>query len=159
MDKNIKEISNIHIKIIKKNEPHVISRLIELDKQAFNEGGLDEWTMVPIMRHGRIMALYYNDEIAGCAQFIKDWDNEKKAYLYGVSISEEYRGKGLGTWFLTSCFDELKKEGIKIIELTVDPKNHPAIRVYEQKMGFKIINEQKNEYGEGEHRLVMELNI
>jgi ribosomal-protein-alanine N-acetyltransferase len=159
MDKNIKELQNLHIKIIKKNDPYVIGRLIELDKQAFNEGGLDEWTMVPIMRHGRIIALYFSDEIAGGAQFIKDWDNVNKAYLYGISIAKEYRGKGFGTKFLKLCFDELRKEGIDTIELTVDPKNYPAIRVYEQKMGFKIINEHKNEYGKGEHRIVMELNI
>src|SRR5690625_401546 len=130
MDKSLEERKKLSIKVIKDNDQYTIGRLAEIDKDAFGDGGIDEWVMLPLMRHGRIIALYYNNELIGDAQFMKDWDNIHKAYLYGVAISPKYRGMGFGTWFLDACFEELKKEGIKTIDLTVDPENHGAIKVY-----------------------------
>lgn len=159
MDKSIKKISDLYIKTIEKNQPHIIDQLIEMDQQAFGEGGLDEWTMVPILRHGRIVALYHGKQIIGGAQFLRDWDDMHKAYLYGVSIAKEHRGKKFGTYFLKLCFNQLKEENFDTIELTVDPDNHRAIRVYQKKLGFKIMDERKNEYGKGEDRIIMQVKI
>lgn len=156
MDKMLNP-SELIIKKIKKNDPKLLEELIDIDRQSFGDAGLDEWGLVPIIRHGRIYALYYQENIAGAAQFLKDWEEPQKAYLYGVGIKEKYRGKGLGTWFLKTCFEQLKDEGIRRIELTVDPANQSAIRVYQEKIGFQKKEERKNEYGEGEHRIVMEL--
>jgi [ribosomal protein S18]-alanine N-acetyltransferase len=171
MDKNIREITNpeelrkykdektLYTKIIHKKDKEILDKLILIEEQAFGDAGLDEWVMVPFIRHGRIIALYYGDEIIGGAQFLKDWDHTENAYLYGIGIEKKYRGQGYGTWFLKSCIEELKKEGIKNIELTVDPRNSVAIKVYQEKLGFKITDERKHEYGSGEHRTVMELDL
>ena len=43
--------------------------------------------------------------------------------------------------------------------LTVDVDNEPAIRLYRDKIGFEPILYSIDEYGKGEDRFMMELNI
>lgn len=144
---------------IKNNDENKITRIKEIDRQAFGDAGLDEWFIVPFFRHGMVLALRYQKEIVGSAVFLRDWDSQNQAYLFSVAIDSGYRGQGLGTRFLKECFSIIKKEGIRHVELTVDPSNHQAIKVYKEKLGFKTIEQRENEYGEGEDRLVMELDL
>lgn len=147
------------IEIIKINDARTVARLMEIEKQAFGEASLDIWTLVPLIRHGRVLALIYGGEIAGCAQFVRDWENPAKAYLVGIAVDEKHRGRGLGTLFLAQCLETLKNVGIKSVELTVHAGNLAAVRVYEKKLGFRVIEDRKSEYGVGEDRLVMEREL
>ena len=45
------------------------------------------------------------------------------------------------------------------MSLTVDVENEPAIRLYRDKIGFKIMHHSKDEYGKGHDRYIMELNL
>jgi len=146
---------DISVNIIKKNEEETIRKLIKIEKQAFGDAGLDEWGLVPLIRHGKVMALQYRDEIVGGAQFFRDFKNPSTVYLVGIAIDKNFRGKGLGTMFLNECLSLMKSDGIRCVELTVDPANGPAVKVYKEKLGFQTIEERKDEYGEGEDRLVM----
>ena len=150
---------DINVKVIKDNDPEIVQRLMNIDQQAFGDAGVDEWFLVPFIRHGRVMALQLGGQIIGGAQFIRDWGEPFKVYLYGIAIDRRYRGKGLGTAFLKACIDVIKTDGAQCVELTVDPANHPAVAVYEKKLGFRITEERKDEYGAGENRLVMELKL
>ena len=150
---------NIKVEVIKQNDTQIMNRIMEIEKQAFGNAGLDEWNLVPYMRHGRVMVLKYHDKIVGDAQFVRDWDNPKRIYLYGIAIDYRYRGKGLGTRFLSECLFMIKEDGAEVVELTVDPKNDAAVKVYQSKLGFDIVADRKDEYGPGENRLVMERKL
>ncbi len=132
---------------------------MDIEKQAFGEAGLDAWSLVPLVRHGKVLALKYGNEVIGGAQFMRDWSDPAKAYLVGIAVDSSFRGKGLGTRFLSACIELLKTEGIKCIELTVDPQNYGAVKVYEEKLSFRTVAQRKNEYGPKEDRLVMELEL
>lgn len=147
---------NISIEQVKNNEAIIVGRLIEIEKQAFGDAGLDEWNLVPYIRHGKVIALLSDNKIIGGAQFIRDWDDLSRAYLVGIAVDSAYRGKGLGTRFLAECLELLKTEGIKCVELTVDSRNTGAVNVYQNKLGFITAGIRKDEYGAGEDRLVME---
>jgi len=147
------------IEQVKKIEPQIIQRLVQLDKEAFAEGGMNEWHLVPIIRHGRVYVLKQGKEIIGSIQYLLDWDCRQKAYMVGVSIAKEFQGLGLGTKFIKESFRALAKEKITEVELTVDGDNAPAVKVYEGKLGFKVTDSRKNEYGDGEDRLVMILSL
>lgn len=144
---------------IRTNDEAMINRIKEIDRQAFGDAGLDEWAIVPLIRHGRVMALRYQGEIAGSALFFRDWDSPTRAYLFSIAIDKRFRGQGLGTRFLKGCLSMMDKEGIHYVELTVDAANHQAVKVYQEKLGFKTVGQRENEYGEGEDRLVMELGL
>ncbi len=77
----------------------------------------------------------------------------------GVSIARELRGRGLGTTFIRASLQALRQENIAEVELTVDPDNRSAIKVYAEKLGFAAKGMRLDEYGAGENRLVMILAL
>ncbi|SMD07864.1 GNAT family N-acetyltransferase [Sporomusa malonica] len=133
----------------------LVQRLVALEADAFGIGGMNEWHLVPLIRHGHVYIIRKNEDIVGAVQYFLDWDRPKKAYMMGVSIAKEHRGMGIGTKFIQDTFEALAQEGIEEVELTVDPENLTAIKIYENKLGFVVTDFRKNEYGEGEDRLVM----
>lgn len=147
------------IKAIHDNDKKIVDKIIVLEDQAFGNGGMNEWHLVPFIRHGQVFAAVEGEEVLGAVQYMRDWQQPERAYLYGVSVSRERRGKGLGTVLLRDSFRELLQSGITEVELTVDPQNAAAIRVYQEKLGFSIGELRRNEYGAGEDRLVMRLQL
>ncbi|HMM20155.1 MAG TPA: GNAT family N-acetyltransferase [Selenomonadales bacterium] len=143
------------IELINTNDPAVVQRLVTLEEEAFGAGGLNIWHMVPIIRHGRVFALRRNGEIVGAIQFLVDWEDRNKAYVVGISIAKEWRGRNLGTELFAGSLKELRKEDIAEVELTVAPDNAAAIRVYRDKLGFRSVGVLTDEYGAGEDRLIM----
>ncbi|WP_312203017.1 GNAT family N-acetyltransferase [Anaerospora hongkongensis] len=140
-------------------EDAVISRLVEMDREAFGSGGMNEWHLVPLIRHGRVFAIRREGEIVGAIQYMLDWDEPYKAYLVGVSVCRHWQGKGVGTQLLTESFRRLIRYGLKEVELTVAPENTRAVKLYETKFGFVTTGFRKAEYGEGEDRLVMKCRL
>lgn len=145
------------IELVQTVEPELVKRLVELEIDAFGPGGMNEWHLVPLIRHGRVYVIRQNHEIVGLIQYMLDWNSPQKAYMVGVSVGKEWRGHGIGTKLLKESFSKLYQENIQEIELTVDPKNVAAVTIYEKKLGFVIQELRENEYGEGENRLVMKL--
>lgn len=133
--------------------------LVQMEMEAFGMGGLNAWQLVPFIRHGRVFAVYEREEAVGLIQFMRDWENCRKAYLIGVSVAERMRGQGVGTLLIRNTLEQLKLEDINEIELTVDPENQAAIKVYRDKLGFTAKGKRSNEYGLGEDRLVMTLSL
>lgn len=140
-------------------EQALLQRLVQLEREAFGLGGLNEWHLVPFIRHGRVYVTRKNQEVIGMVQYMLDWDNPRKAYMMGVSIAKEAHGQGLGTDFIKKSLQALANENIEEVELTVDPANVAAIRVYEGKLGFVAQEVRPNEYGQGENRLVMTISL
>lgn len=145
------------IELVQKVEPELLKRLVAMESDAFGQGGMNEWHLVPLIRHGRVFIVRRNQEVVGLIQYMLDWSSPQKAYMVGVSIDKEWRGRGVGTELLKESFTRLQQENIKEIELTVDPANIPAVAIYEKKLGFVTTELRDNEYGEGEDRLVMKL--
>ena len=140
---------DIQVSVIKNNDAKIIEKLKAIEKQAFGDAGLDEWNLVPFIRHGRVIALLSDGEVVGGAQYIRDWDEPSRAYLVGIAVDGSCRGKGLGTRFLSESLALLAAEGVACVELTVDAQNHGAVKVYSEKLGFETVGTRKDEYGAG----------
>ena len=52
----------------------------------------------------------------------------------GMAVTEDARGKGVGTLLLQTALDEVERRGIAAVSLSVDPDNQ-AIRLY-KRLGF-----------------------
>lgn len=139
--------------IIEETDKDYIRQIIELEIQVFGESGaIDIWNLKPYIKYGRVYALVEDGEILACCEIIKEWNGEK-AYLYGFAVKKEKNGKGIGKKFLEKILDDLKKENLKSIELTVSPENANAIKLYE-KFGFEKRKFLENEYGKNIHRFL-----
>jgi len=145
------------IKLVHANDAQIVRCIVQLEKESFGDGGMNEWHLVPLIRHGRVYVACIEGEVVGSVQYLLDWENPLKAYMFGVAITKTWQGKGLGTEFLKQSFHALAESNIQEVELTVDPNNTAAVKVYETKLGFMVTDFRKNEYGAGENRLVMQL--
>jgi len=65
-------------------------------------------------------------------------DLRKGIGQYGIVVSREYRGLGIGRWLSSLALNKAKRMGVKYILLTVDVDNYVAISLY-KKLGFRII--------------------
>ena len=147
------------IELVKEVEPHLMERLVELEAEAFGTGGLNDWHLVPLIRHGRVYILRNNAQVIGLVEYMLDWNNASTAYMVGVSIAKESRGQGSGATLLQGSFNALFAEQINEVELTVDKKNTAAVKLYEKKFGFAVTAFRFDEYGAGEDRLVMKVQL
>jgi ribosomal-protein-alanine N-acetyltransferase len=149
----------VKVELLKNVDLTLLQQLVQLEREAFGAGGLNEWHLVPFIRHGRIYVASEQQGAVGLIQYMRDWDNPRKAYLMGVSIAKEKRGQGLGTMLIRTSLQALKKENMEEVELTVNPDNRGAIKVYVEKLGFIAKCTRPDEYGAGENRLVMALSL
>ena len=147
------------IKAVTSDQKNIIEQIIKLETDAFGEGGLSEWDLIPLIRHGRVFCMEEDGRVLGCIQYMQDWNDHTKAYAVGISIAGDQRGKGYGTELFRASMYSLAGEGIKTVELTVDPQNIAAIEVYGRKLGFVITDRRTDEYGKGVDRISMEKNF
>lgn len=81
--------------------------------------------------------------------YIPDESGERVAYIVGVFVAREARGKGTGSKLLAAVLEELKKDPtIRSVKLTVNRGQTPAVRLYE-KFGFRVVGEETRFMGDG----------
>ncbi len=148
----------MEVRIIREVNSGLIKELTFLEEDIFQRGGLNEWTLPVFIRYGRVYVLEEKGEIEGVAEFIRDWNDTKRVFLVGFYIRQDRRRKGLGKFFLKKIIELLKKEDVRDIRATVSSANEVALMLYE-KSGFVKAGYLMNEYGPGEDRLLMKLNL
>lgn len=162
--KFIKELDlnliNFNVYLVQDFNLSLLENMVSFGLNIFGELGMDEWGLVPQIRHGSVYILKEDDkkEIIGLAIFMRDWEKPEKAYLFDFAIDKEMQGHGFGRQFLKIIAGNLSEQEFKIISLTVDVENKPAIHLY-RNIGFKPIEYSRNEYGKGHDRYIMEWNI
>lgn len=155
------EFDNLKVYLVQDYDLKILKRMVNFGLGIFGELGMDEWGLVPQIRHGNVYLLKEenNKKIIGLAIFMRNWEDIDKCYLYDYAIAEEYQGQGLGYHFLVTIAKSIKEQGFKFMELTVDSENKPAIKLYKEKVGFVIEEFSKDEYGKGHDRYKMTLDL
>ena len=80
------------------------------------------------------------------------WVRLMKSYGYvdndipelSISLLPEYRGKGIGTVFLSELLNSLKMKNCRSVSLSVQKANTAALRLY-RKAGFRIVEDEGDE--------------
>lgn len=155
------EFKSLKVYLVQDYDLKILKRMVNFGLEIFGDSGMDEWGLVPQIRHGNVYLLKEEgkNRILGLAIFMRSWEDIDKCYLYDYAIAEEYHGKGLGYHFLVTVAKSLKEQGFKLMELTVDSENRAAIKLYQDKVGFSIEEFSKDEYGEGQDRFKMVLDL
>ncbi|NCC97636.1 MAG: GNAT family N-acetyltransferase [Synergistales bacterium] len=155
------DIGNLKVYLVQDYNVNLLKRMVNFGLGIFGDLGMDEWGLVPQIRHGNVFVLKEEDKkrIIGLAILMRDWEDLEKCYLFDYAIAEDLQGQGLGYHFLDAIIRNLKDQDFTKMGLTVDTENAPAIRLYRDKIGFDVIGENKDEYGEGHHRYIMELDF
>lgn len=95
-----------------------------------------------------IYLIYLNDQLIGEMNFMVDpshlYKKEPRTAWIGITIGESIgRGKGIGYVAIQYLEEQIKKQGIKRIELGVFEFNKQAYKLY-QKLGYKEIGLVEN---------------
>ncbi len=80
--------------------------------------------------------------------------------IASFAILERYRKQGYGKQLMSICLQELKKKKYEKVILHVQPKNLPALKLY-QSNGFEMTETVTNYYGENQDGYLMtkDLNV
>ncbi|MCL4385323.1 MAG: GNAT family N-acetyltransferase [Actinobacteria bacterium] len=152
----VKEVKDFNLDFVLKIKKLEIENLGEVS-------GINEWVIPVIIKYGKLIIAIKKakqqinngeDLIIGVNELIRDWDNFNCAFIHSFYIKKGFRNKGIGSILLKKSIEILKKDNIKKLELTVDPKNQTAIRLYE-KFGFKNYEFIEDLYGKGVNRNLM----
>ncbi|WP_408954859.1 GNAT family N-acetyltransferase [Natroniella sp. ANB-PHB2] len=141
------------------NKQAVIEQVVEIERDAFGEGALNYWGLVQMLHYGLVYVIYVNGTPAGLIYYMREMTKADSAYLYSLVIADGYRNRGLGSQLLDYSLAKVEKYGIKKVELTVAPGHKQAIYLYQNKFGFKKKEFRKNEYGPGEDRVILEVDL
>ncbi|NLK07886.1 MAG: GNAT family N-acetyltransferase [Firmicutes bacterium] len=142
-------------------KPEPLRALMAIEADAFGIGGMNEWFLPPFVRQGRVFVLWQKGIVdpVGVAECMRQWQNPQTAYLFGFAVRKDRRGEGLGTFFMQELILWLTKAGFERLELTVSPSNDTALHIYKKKLGFVKVRRYTDEYGPGEDRLLLGLDL
>lgn len=155
------DIGHLKVYLVQDYNNQFLKRMVDFGLDIFGDLGMDEWGLVPQVRHGNVFVLKEENKkrLVGIAIFMRDWEEDDKAYLFDYAIAEDCQGQGLGYHFLKTIVKNLEEQGFNKLSLTVDTDNKPAIRVYKDKLGFEIVKLSEDEYGKTHDRYIMELDF
>lgn len=147
--------SGAKVKQISKLTTAELLELEHLEKKIFEEAALNRWTLPIIARYGSLFLLTIDNQTAGVSSFMS---KQRQAFLVGFWVKTEFRGHGMGEFFLGECLEALLKENISTVEVTVSVENKRGRSLY-KKTGFKLVEKISDFYGPGETRLLLRLNL
>jgi ribosomal protein S18 acetylase RimI-like enzyme len=132
-----------------------IKRFIEIEQMADSKTYSamttnKEWKDELDKENAKIYAIMLGDKIIGDVSYgIKE---NGVAYISGLCIDHELRGRGIGKQAIKIILEEL--ENHKRIELVTHPENKNAIKLY-LSFGFYTEKQMDNYFGDGEPRILM----
>ena len=155
------DIGHLTVYLVQDYSNQFLRRMVDFGIDLFGDLGMDEWGLVPQIRHGNVFVLKEEDKkkLIGLAILMRDWEDSEKVYLFDYAIAGDLQGNGLGYYFLKVIIKNLEEQGFKRIGLTVDTENIPAIKLYKEKIGFKIVEMSEDEYGKSHDRYIMVLEM
>ena len=80
------------------------------------------------------------------------------AWILAMAVAEKHRRRGVGESLLTHLCQTLMHAGIAAVNLTVDPRNISAVRLY-QKHDFVEVAREEDYFGPDEPRIVMRRSL
>ncbi len=147
-------MEGIFVKHIKDPDPVLIKILCRMEiKSLGQEAAINQWVLPVIIRYGRLFVAgnSNNDSLVGVCEIIRSYQVPSTAFIHSLYIDPEFRNRGVGKKLLQEVLSELKRDSFKEVQLTVDPDNIAASRLY-RSSGFKKDSSRKDEYGTGKNR-------
>ncbi len=153
-------MEGIFVKHIKDHDPGLIEELCRMEVENLGqEAAINQWVLPVIIRYGKLfIAVNDKDILIGVCEIIRSYPVSSTAFIHSFYIDGRFRNKGVGKILLGKVLTELKNDLFKEVQLTVDPDNRAASRLY-RSFGFKKKCARKDEYGRGTKRELFSLKL
>lgn len=120
----------------KKHDFKSLKEMAEIDKKAFGCDGISVFNLLQFQYCSMLFALKNEkNKIIAEAVVLKKIKNNG-AWLFSFAVAANERFKGAGFYLLNKITQRLRKMGLEHLELTMNPKNAAAKRLYIDKSGF-----------------------
>lgn len=135
-------------KAVKEDEPQINALFKEMlrsvysigDAEGYEAGYLDKF-FTNGDRNDWICAAEANGSIVGYLSIEVHHEPESFIYLDDLSVTENFRGMGIGTKLIKTAEGFAEKLNIPAVVLHVEKTNKSAFRLYER-LGYSILNDE-----------------
>lgn len=137
----------------------ILEQASKIDHQAFLTDGISVFNLSQFTRSGSLYCLVIEGCIVvGEAVILKNiYDNG--ALVFGFAVDSACQSKGYGAIMLELLKEECLNKGIEYLELTMNPENTAAKKLYTEKFGFVKKTELSVHPEKGEPRWLMRLDL
>ncbi|MFF3466883.1 GNAT family N-acetyltransferase [Streptomyces sp. NPDC001984] len=132
-----------------------LPRLARLDEQIFKEFTYPFFVLRQLMDvcGDDLLVLDDGTELLGYV-LTGTRPDRKRSWILGLGVDERLRGRGMGRRLMEAALELMRAEGVVEAALTVDPENAPARALYNA-FGFVQVDDRRDYFGPGQHRLIM----
>ena len=117
-----------------------LDEIMEIESQSFNEEAFSRRQMRYLLTSDNIFLVADKQQQVAATMIILSKKKSKVLRIYGLAVSEKFRGMGLAKTMLTEAYTIAKTGGFSKISLEVKTANTTAIKIYES-FGFKTVKE------------------
>lgn len=129
-----------------------------IDREAFAPDGVTAPNLALFARAGAVFALRHDNIIAAQAVVLGGIDRST-GFLFSLAVAASHRRSGCGRQLMIAMCDYLSKKKFQHLELTVDPKNAPALNLYLDHFGFAKAAFLKDHFGPGKDRWLLRKDL
>ncbi len=153
-------MEGIFVKHVKDVDPGLVEVLCRMEVENLGkEAAINQWVLPVIIRYGKLfIAVNDKDSLIGVCEIIRSYMIPSTAFIHSFYIDGKFRDMGIGKILLGEVLGELKSDSFKEVQLTVDPDNKAASRLY-RSFGFKNKGTRRDEYGRGIKRDLFSLKL
>ncbi len=136
----------------------LLEMISEVDQEGFGVDGISPFNLSMFARAGYVMALISDGKVAAEAVLLRGHEPDT-GFVFGFASSVAFRGQGKGTILMQHMIDFAHSVGMVRLELTVNPENPLAIKLYQEKYGFVKIEDLKSHPEKHEPRILMQKKL
>ena len=107
------------------------------------EDRVRDWLETLLEQDGFDVVADHGDEVAGHATLVPDDDGDE-TYELAIFVHQSYQGAGIGTRLIEALLGHAQANGAKLVWLSVERWNRPAVALYE-KVGFETASAESFE--------------
>ena len=117
-------------------EWEILRQIADIDTQAFATDGISVFNLSQFTRSGAVFCLIdEGDKVVAEAVLLRNI-HDTGAVVFGFAVDEACHGRGLGTILMQHLVGLAVRSGLTYLELTVNPDNLAAKKLYMEKTGF-----------------------
>ncbi len=135
-----------------------LRQIAEIDRQAFAEDGISVFNLAQFTRSGAVFGLLANTRVVAEAVLLRNI-HDSGAVVFGFAVDEKCHGQGYGGIMMQRLIQIVRQSGISYLELTMNPDNLAARKLYMEKAGFEKKQELMPHPQKNEPRWLMRLNL
>ena len=144
---------------IKEKDFDLVEQVLDIEGDTYEDSGLDIFDLIAMLRHGRVYVAVEKENVIGVVYFMRSFDDTGKAFLQSINIVDPGEYPNLAKSLLEVTFADMQSFGIKTVEVSCDPSNFRALKIYREELGFVASDSLQSDLLDGEELLMLQKDL